>query len=407
VRSLNTRLAAVACWALASGCAHTAAPPPAGLPSGAPDTGGDGDGAVSTDIGPPEIIALWESYGLAFAAAAQRLGHDDFAVELAARAALADGWKKERATTTARDPYLDTLLAVREAGFLPEYVLAFLTREGWTISGDDLQKLNVDGFLGWAAGHLDKSHEAVTRVKLHLKAPARPLVVPGRNLARAEEIDPQHRGCDDLRRIIEPARAEWNRQASTLAAAPLSVSSRVEILPSLKELAALPRARREGVVFVSSLVLQVMFDAGFCAVDRGAWADAETLLREAIAVSPASTGSRGELVQALIMQQKLDAADAELERAIATSDSVCQTAILWRKRGYILFDRHKLVDAYRAYAKSLEFDPQSEIARNEMQLIVKLLHQTGTFDDKQLGEALGPPGERIVPGKMSVTNCPR
>ena len=107
------------------------------------------------------------------------------------------------------------------------------------------------------------------------------------------------------------------------------------------------------------------------------------------------------------MQQKLDAADTELERAIATSDSVCQTAILWRKRGYILFDRHKLVEAYRAYAKSLEFDPRSEIARNEMQLIVKLLHQTGTFDEKQLGEALGPPGERIVPGKMSVTDCPK
>jgi len=150
-----------------------------------------------------------------------------------------------------------------------------------------------------------------------------------------------------------------------------------------------------------------MFDAGFCEVDRGAWADAETLLREALAVSPASTGARGELVQALIMQQKLDAADAELERAIATSDSVCQTAILWRKRGYILFDRRKLVDSYRAYAKSLEFDPRSELARSEMQLIAKLLHQAGTYDEKQLGQALGPPGELVVPGKMSVANCPQ
>ena len=33
--------------------------------------------------------------------------------------------------------------------------------------------------------------------------------------------------------------------------------------------------------------------------------------------------------QALIMQQKLDAADLELERAIATSDSACESAILW------------------------------------------------------------------------------
>ena len=224
---------------------------------------------------------------------------------------------------------------------------------------------------------------------------------------RPGEADPQRKSCADLRPIIDRAMADWNRQASALAAAPLSVASRDQILPSLRELAGVPRARRGGVVFVSSEVLQVMFDAGFCAVDGGAWADAETLLREAVAVSPASTGPRSELVQALIMQHKLDAADAELERAIATSASACDTAILWRKRGYILFDRRKLVESYRAYAKSLEFDPQSEIARNEMQLIVKLLHQAGTYDDKQLGEALGPPGERIVPGKMSVANCPK
>jgi tetratricopeptide (TPR) repeat protein len=384
-------------------CAHTGAPPSSTAP--APEGGGDID--VSTDVGPPEIIALWGSYGLAFVTAAEKLGHDDFAVELEARTFLADAWKKERATTGARDPYLDALLAVREAGFMPEYVLAFLTREGWTLSGDDLQKLNVDGFVSWAAAHLDKSHEAITRVRLHLKPPARPLVVPGSNLPRAEELDAQHRSCDDLRRIIDPARAEWNRQASALAAQPLSVSSRPQILPSLRELAAQPRARREGVVFVSSRVLQVMFDAGFCAVDRSAWADAETLLREALAVSPASTGTRGELVQTLIMEKKLDAADVELDRAIATSDSVCQSAILWRKRGYILFDRRKLVESYRAYAKSLEFDPQSDIAHGEMQLIVKLLHQTGTYDDKQLGEALGPPGERILPGKMTVSKCPQ
>jgi hypothetical protein len=390
---------------MAIACAHTGAPPAS--PSAAPAAGGVGDIDVSTDVGPPEIIALWASYGVVFTTAAEKLGHDDFAVELEARTFLADAWKRERATSGARDAYLDALLAVREAGFMSEYVLAFLTREGWTISGDALQKLNVDGFASWAAAHLDKSHEAITRVRLHLKPPARPLVVPGRDLARAEEISPQHKSCDDLRRIIEPARAEWNREASALAAVPLSVASRAQILPSLRELGAEPRARREGVVFVSPRVLQVMFDAGFCAVDRNEWADAETLLREAVAVSPASTGTRGELVQTLIMEKKLDAADVELDRALATSDSVCQSAILWRKRGYILFDRRKMVESYRAYAKSLEFDPQSEIAHNEMQLIVKLLHQTGTYDEKQLGEALGPPGERIIPGKMTVSKCPQ
>jgi tetratricopeptide (TPR) repeat protein len=408
VQSRLVGLAAAAGCALAIGCAHTTAPPPsAAPPTAAGGNGGTGDIYVSTDVGPPEVIALWGSYGVALATAAEKLGHDDFAAELEARTFLADAWKKGRATSTASDPYLDTLAAVRDAGFMSEYVLAFLTREGWTISGNDLVRLDIAGFTAWAAAHLPTSHEAVTRVKVVLKAPTRPTVVPGRDLLRAGEIDAQHKVCANMRPIIGRAMADWTRQAQLLAAVPLSVTTRAQILPSLRELGAVPHARRDGVIFVSSQVLEVMFDAGFCEVDRGAWADAETLLREAVAVSPASTGTRSELVEALIMQQKLDEADAELERAIATSDSVCQTAILWRKRGYILFDRRKLVDSYHAYAKSLELDPRSELARNEMQLIVKLLHQTGTFDDKQLGQALGPPGELIVPGKMSVANCPR
>ncbi len=404
VRSRVAGLAAVAGVALALGCAHTAGPPASAAPPAAGTIGAHGDVRVSNDVGPAEIIAHWVSYATVLTIADEKLGHDDFAAEVEARTFLADVWKRGRATSSASDPYLDTLAAVRDAGFMSEYVLAFLTREGWTISGSDFAKLDIAGFTAWAAAHLPRSHEAVTRVEV---APVRPAVVPGRTLVRAGEIDPQHTDCASLRPVVDRAAADWIREARALAAVPLSVNARAQILPSLKELGADPRARRNGVVFVSALVLQLVFRAGFCEVDRGAWADAERLLREAVAVSPASTDARSELVQSLIMQQKLDAADAELGHAIATSDSVCQTAILWRKRGYILFDRRKLVDAYRAYAKSLELDPQSELARSEMQLIVKLLHQTGTYDDKQLGQALGPPGELVVPGKMSVANCPK
>jgi hypothetical protein len=406
-RRIAGLLAAVACCAAALDCAQTGAPPSVASPSTAPTAEGSGDVSVSTDVGPPEIIALWGSYGIALATAAEKLGHDDFGAELEARSFLADAWKKDRAGVAARDPYLDTLVAVRDAGFMAEYVLAFLTREGWTISGGELAKLNVAGFTAWSSAHLPEGHQAVTRVRVDLKAPARPLTVPGRTLVRAGEIDLQHKGCAEVQPAIDRAMADWKQELQTLTAVPLSVTSRAQILPSLRELAPLPRARRDGVVLVSSRVAELMFEAGFCEVDRNAPANAEQVLRAAVAVSPASTKTRGELVQALIMQQKLDAADVELERAIATSNSACESAILWRKRGYILFDRRKLVDSYRAYAKSLELDPQSEIARNEMQLIVKLLHQAGTYDEKQLGQALGPPGDRIVPGKLTVTSCPQ
>lgn len=188
VRSWVAGLAAVAGCALALGCAHTAAPPPAAAPPAADKGGANGDVYVSTDVGPPEIIALWASYGVALATAADRLGHDDFAAELEARTFLADSWKKGRASSSASDPYLDTLAAVRDAGFMSEYVLAFLTREGWTVSGSDLAKLDIAGFTAWAAAHLPRLHEAVTRVKVVLKAPTRPTVVPGLDLVHRERL---------------------------------------------------------------------------------------------------------------------------------------------------------------------------------------------------------------------------
>jgi hypothetical protein len=396
-------------FATLAGCGHTTVgPAPTGTPPTAPaaSVGGHGQIFVSADIGPPEIIALWSVYGLALADAAQKAGHDDFAGEVRARTVLADRWKESRTTARVHDPYLDTLADVRDAGFMSEYVLAFLTRQGWTVTGGDLSKLNITGFTTWAAQHLPRSHEAVTRVKIQLGAPARPTPIPGANLIAAGEVDPHHKSCAELRPLIDRAMDDWDRETKTLAALPLSVSARTQILPSLEVLARDPRARREGVVFASSAVIEIIFDAGFCAVDRGGWSDGERLLRQAIAIAPMSAKAHSELVQALIMQQKLDEADAELERAIAVSDSVCQTAILWRKRGYILFERREMVEAYRAYAKSLELDPQSALAHSEMQVITKLLHQAGSYDEKLLGQAMGPPGATVGSGKMTVANCP-
>src|SRR5262249_24489655 len=211
----------------------------------------NGDIYVSTDVGPPEIISLWGGYGVKLTIEADRLGHDDFAAELAARTYLADEWKKERTTTSARDPYLDTLVAVRDAGFMREYVLAFLTGEGWTVPGSDFAKLDIAGFSAWAAAPLPASHAAVTRVKIILKAPTQPTVVPGVNLVRPGEIDPQHTECANLRAVVDRAAVDWIREARALPAVPLSVMTRAQILPSLKELGADPRAHRDGVVFVS------------------------------------------------------------------------------------------------------------------------------------------------------------
>jgi tetratricopeptide (TPR) repeat protein len=398
-RSLTITFAALA------GCGHTTVgPTPAGAPPPSPAAAsgrGDSQIVVSADLGSPDLIALWSIYGVALADAAERIGRADYAGEVSARALLADRWKELRAERQMHDPYLDRLAEVRDAGFIGEYVLAFLARPGWTVSGDELARLNAAAFRTWAASHLPRDHRAVTAATVRLRGltTAPP---PGSHLPSTSDLNPAETPCGNLQPAIDRAVADWDREARALPSVPLAIELAEQTLPSLERLSRDPRARRDGVVFVSPAAVEILFDAGFCAVDRGDWPTAEKLLRRAVELSPANANVRGELVQTLIMEKRPDEADGQLELALAFSDSPCQTAMLWRKRGYILFDRGKLVDAYRAYARSLEFDPQSQLARSEMNLIVATLQHAGTYDEKILAPLVAPAN-----GKMHVTNCPR
>ena len=403
-RSLTITFAALV------GCGHTqVGPTPAGAPGLSPQPaaasgGGDSQIVVSADVGSPELIALWSVYGLALADAAEKAGRADYAAEASARALLADRWKELRAEKQLHDAYLDQLAEVRDAGFIGEYVLAYLARPGWTVSGDELARLNAAAFKAWAATHLPKDHRALTAATVRLRGLS-PMAIPGSHLPTTNEINPAETPCANLQGAIERAVADWDREVHALPSVALSVELAEQTLPSLERLSRDPRARRDGVVFVSPSALEILFAAGFCAVDRSDWPTAEKMLRRAVELSPANANVRGELVQTLIMQKRPDEADSQLEIALAFSDSPCQTAMLWRKRAYILFDRGKLVDSYRAYARSLEFDPQSELARTEMNLIVTTLQRAGTYDDKALAPLVAPDGK--MNGKMHVTSCPR
>ena len=396
-RSLTITLAALA------GCGHsTVGPHPAGAPSPATASAvGDSQIVVSADVGSPELIGLWSVYGLALADAAEKIGRADYAGEVSARALLADRWKELRADKRFHDPYLDLLVDVRDAGFIGEYVLAYLARPGWTVSGDELARLNAPAFKTWADTHLPKDHRALTAATVRLRG-LPPTPIPGVHLPTTTELNPAETPCTNLQPVIDRAVADWDREARALPSVALSIELAEQTLPSLERLSRDPRARRDGIVFVSPAALEILFAAGFCAVDRHDWPAAETMLRRAVELSPANANVRGELVQTLIMEKRPDEADSQLETALAFSDSPCQTAMLWRKRAYILFDRGKLVDSYRAYARSLEFDPQSELARTEMNLIVTTLQRAGTYDDKVLAPLVAPAN-----GKMHVTSCPR
>ncbi|HVV48105.1 MAG TPA: hypothetical protein VHO06_00460, partial [Polyangia bacterium] len=201
-----------------AGCAHgPATAPPAGAT-------GDSQVVVAADVGAPEVIAAWSVYGLALAAEARKTGGgDDFAAEVTARGLLADAWKQTRAAKPLANAYLDLLVSVREAGFLRAYVLAYLARPGWTLSGDDLAQLALGRWTAWAAGHLPADHRAITPVTVRVHG-GPPAPVPGADLPAPGALDPARTPCAALAPALARAVAAWDREAGALRRVPLAVS---------------------------------------------------------------------------------------------------------------------------------------------------------------------------------------
>ncbi len=88
-----------------------------------------------------------------------------FEEELDARAALVQVWGELQAKDRRRDPYLDTLVEVRTAGFLADYVWHFLRAPCWrTIPAG----LRTAEFETWRDRHL-QNHRAETHAAIDLR----------------------------------------------------------------------------------------------------------------------------------------------------------------------------------------------------------------------------------------------
>lgn len=108
-------------------------------------------------------LQSWVSYSLTLSACKLAIGDDNparsssFDCELMARRHLAETWQEQQAA--GRDPYLDSLLQIHEAGLLPEYVAANFRRKHWVIPAN----LDHAGYQAYEKQRLQQ-HEPVTRV---------------------------------------------------------------------------------------------------------------------------------------------------------------------------------------------------------------------------------------------------
>ena len=74
-------------------------------------------------------------------------------VREAARQHLLDTWQTQRAEhAEANDPYLDTLLRVRDAGFLDEYTVHYFGRSDWQVPAE----VRLDEFRRWQRDNIPR-----------------------------------------------------------------------------------------------------------------------------------------------------------------------------------------------------------------------------------------------------------
>lgn len=111
-------------------------------------------------------LQSWVAYSLIRSACQLELGGDnparnsDYGCELTARRHLLDAWETQRASHPgARDDYLDTLLRVRDAGYLDEYTVYYFGRRHWQVPAE----VRLDEYRRWARRHLGR-HRPATRL---------------------------------------------------------------------------------------------------------------------------------------------------------------------------------------------------------------------------------------------------
>lgn len=115
---------------------------------------------------PDPVLQSWVRYSLARSTCQLQIGGvnparaSSFECELTARRQLLEAWAEYRlAAADIADRYLDSLGAVQNAGFLPEYVAHYHGRDSWRLP----DTLDAEGFTRWRRANL-RGHDPKTRL---------------------------------------------------------------------------------------------------------------------------------------------------------------------------------------------------------------------------------------------------
>ncbi len=112
------------------------------------------------------VLQSWVAYSLAKSTCQLEIGGDNparnssYGCELTARRHLLDAWVTQRVEHAGvSDDYLDTLLQVRDAGFLDEYTVRYFGKKHWQVPVE----VDVAAFRRWQKQHL-RGHRPQSRL---------------------------------------------------------------------------------------------------------------------------------------------------------------------------------------------------------------------------------------------------
>ena len=112
------------------------------------------------------VLQSWVSYSLTKSTCQLQIGGDNparnssFDCELMARRHLLQTWSEKQAETPGLgDSYLDSLMMIRQAGYLDEYVVQYYRQRDWVLPAD----LDMFSYRKWSGANL-RSHRPQTRI---------------------------------------------------------------------------------------------------------------------------------------------------------------------------------------------------------------------------------------------------
>ena len=111
------------------------------------------------------VLQSWVAYSLMRSACQLEIGgtnparNNAYSCEFVARQHLLENWEVQRHEHRAADPYLDTLLRVRQSGYLDEYTVHYFGRASWLVPAE----VRIDEFERWRRTQLPQ-HKPQTRL---------------------------------------------------------------------------------------------------------------------------------------------------------------------------------------------------------------------------------------------------